>query len=55
VLASLAEDLASGRWDEQHGYVLRLESLDIGYRVVAVGIINTLATLGRLTSEHAHA
>jgi SAM-dependent methyltransferase len=33
-LARLADDLRSGRWDEQFGALRKLESLDLGYRLV---------------------
>lgn len=33
-MAQLAEDLASGAWDEQHGYLRELDELDLGYRLL---------------------
>jgi SAM-dependent methyltransferase len=30
----LRADLESGRWDERHGHLRSLESLDVGYRVI---------------------
>ncbi len=33
-LAKLEHDLASGRWDAKNAHLLKLESLDIGYRIV---------------------
>jgi hypothetical protein len=33
-LARLAEDLASGRWHDEHAELLDLDELDLGYRLV---------------------
>ena len=33
-VTQLAADLDSGRWDERHGHLRSLESLDVGYRVI---------------------
>lgn len=33
-VAHLADDLASGRWDERHGHLRSLDALDVGYRVI---------------------
>ena len=33
-LERLAADLASGKWHERHGHLLRYEELDLGYRLV---------------------
>jgi SAM-dependent methyltransferase len=33
-VASLADDLRSGRWETRHGALRRQESLDLGYRLV---------------------
>ena len=39
LVGRLADDLASGRWDERHGHLRRLDELDVGYRlVVAEGL-----------------
>ncbi len=34
VVTEVAGDVASGRWDERHGYLRRLESSDVGLRLV---------------------
>lgn len=34
MVATLAEDLRSGRWDERHGHLRDLHELDVGYCVV---------------------
>ena len=33
-MARLAEDLASGAWDDKHGYLRELDELDLGYRLL---------------------
>jgi hypothetical protein len=33
-LAQLAEDLRSGQWDAQFGWVREQTSLDLGYRLI---------------------
>lgn len=33
-VSQLADDLASGRWDERRGHLRSLEHLDVGYRIV---------------------
>ena len=33
-MQSLADDLASGAWDERHGHLRELEELDLGYRLL---------------------
>ena len=33
-LAHLAEDLRSGQWDAQFGWVRQQTSLDLGYRLI---------------------
>ena len=33
----LADDLASGRWDERFGHLRQLDELDVGYRLVLAG------------------
>jgi hypothetical protein len=33
-LAHLAEDLCSGQWDAQFGWVREQTSLDLGYRLI---------------------
>lgn len=33
-MEALREDLATGAWDEKHGALLELESLDLGYRLI---------------------
>lgn len=39
LVARLADDLASGRWDARHGHLRSLDELDVGYRlVVAEGL-----------------
>ncbi|NRQ36783.1 class I SAM-dependent methyltransferase [Nonomuraea sp. NN258] len=30
----LADDLATGRWHDEHGHLLELDSIDLGYRLV---------------------
>ena len=35
--ARLADDLASGRWDERFAHLRRLVELDVGYRLVVAG------------------
>ncbi len=37
-LARLRADLTSGRWAQQHGHLLALEALDLGYRIVCCEI-----------------
>ncbi len=37
-LQRLRDDLASGRWQEGHGYLLEQESLDVGYRLVVASL-----------------
>jgi SAM-dependent methyltransferase len=36
-VASLGDDLASGAWDDRHGSLRSLASLDVGYRIVVGG------------------
>jgi SAM-dependent methyltransferase len=36
-VARLRADLASGRWDERHGYLRDLDEMDLGYRLVVAG------------------
>ena len=38
VVAKLRADLASGRWDERYGELRRLDSLDVGLRLVAADL-----------------
>jgi len=33
-MTRLADDLRSGRWDEQFGWLRKLESIDLGYRLI---------------------
>lgn len=33
-LAKLEQDLASGVWEQRYGHLMKLESLDVGYRLV---------------------
>ena len=33
-MARLADDLASGVWDERYGHLRELEELDLGYRLL---------------------
>lgn len=33
----LATDLSTGAWDDQYGHLRRMESLDVGYRLVVTG------------------
>ena len=33
-MARLADDLASGAWDERHGQLRTLDELDLGYRLL---------------------
>lgn len=33
-LARLERDLVSGAWQERYGYLMELEDLDVGYRLV---------------------
>lgn len=34
VVSDVSRDLASGRWDERHGHLRRLDALDVGLRLV---------------------
>ena len=34
VVSEVSRDLASGRWDERHGHLRKLDSLDVGLRLV---------------------
>jgi SAM-dependent methyltransferase len=34
VVADVSRDLASGRWDERHGHLRKLDALDVGLRLI---------------------
>jgi hypothetical protein len=34
VVSEVSRDLASGLWDDRHGHLRRLDSLDVGLRLV---------------------
>jgi len=36
-VARLSGDLASGEWRRKNGYLLELDELDLGYRVIVAG------------------
>ena len=36
-MARLSGDLASGEWRRKNGYLLELDELDLGYRVIVAG------------------
>ena len=33
-VTQLADDLASGQWDDRHGHLRSLATLDVGYRLI---------------------